>query len=173
MIQQRYISASGRAGVIHRAVPAPFTSALIVFVLISWSVSAAPAGEKQDRVNAVAQIRSVLRAQQDAWNRGDIDAFMKGYARSRSTIFVSEDTVRRGWETVRDRYRKKYSDRAKMGLLTFSDLEITSLGSEAAVALGRWKLKRAQDQPHGRFTLIFRKTADGWRIVHDHTSAAK
>jgi len=173
MIQQRYISASGKAGVIHRAVPAPFTSALIVFVLISWSVSAAPAGEKQDRVNAVAQIRSVLRAQQDAWNRGDIDAFMNGYARSRSTIFVSEDTVRRGWETVRDRYRKKYSDRAKMGLLTFSDLEITTLGSDAAVALGRWKLKRAQDQPHGRFTLIFRRLPEGWRIVHDHTSAAK
>ena len=173
MIQQRYISASGKAGVIHRAVPAPFTSALIVFVLISWSVSAAPAGEKQDRVNAVAQIRSVLRAQQDAWNRGDIDAFMNGYARSRSTIFVSEDTVRRGWETVRDRYRKKYSDRAKMGLLTFSDLEITSLSSDAAVALGRWKLKRAQDQPHGRFTLIFRRLPEGWRIVHDHTSVAK
>jgi len=173
MIQQRYISASGKAGVIHRAVPAPFTSALIVFVLISWSVSAAPAGEKQDRVNAVAQIRSVLRAQQDAWNRGDIDAFMNGYARSRSTIFVSEDTVRRGWETVRDRYRKKYSDRAKMGLLTFSDLEITTLSSDAAVALGRWKLKRAQDQPHGRFTLIFRRLPEGWRIVHDHTSVAK
>src|SRR5437762_8600522 len=142
MIQQRYISASGKAGVIHRAVPAPFTSALIVFVLISWSVSAAPAGEKQDRVNAVAQIRSVLRAQQDAWNRGDIDAFMNGYARSRSTIFVSEDTVRRGWETVRARYRKKYSDRAKMGLLAFSDLEITPVSSEAAVVLGRWNLKR-------------------------------
>ncbi|PYJ75534.1 MAG: DUF4440 domain-containing protein [Verrucomicrobia bacterium] len=173
MIQQRYISASGKAGVIHRAVPAPFTSALIVFVLISWSVSAAPAGEKQDRVNAVAQIRSVLRAQQDAWNRGDIDAFMNGYARSRSTIFVSEDTVRRGWETVRARYRKKYSDRAKMGLLTFSDLEITTLSSDAAVALGRWKLKRAQDQPHGRFTLIFRRLPEGWRIVHDHTSVAK
>jgi beta-aspartyl-peptidase (threonine type) len=60
-----------------------------------------------------------------------------------------------------------------MGLLTFSDLEITSLGPDAAVVLGRWKLKRAQDQPHGRFTLIFRKTADGWRIVHDHTSEAK
>jgi beta-aspartyl-peptidase (threonine type) len=60
-----------------------------------------------------------------------------------------------------------------MGLLTFFDLEITSLGPDAGVVLGRWKLKRAQDQPHGRFTLIFRKTADGWRIVHDHTSEAK
>jgi len=150
-----------------------FPSALILFASTSaWSVLAAPAGKEQDRASAVVQIRSVLRAQQDAWNRGDIDGFMNGYARSKSTIFISEDTLRRGWETVRDRYKKKYSDREKMGLLTFSDLEITPVSSNAAVALGRWKLKRAKDRPHGRFTLIFCKSADGWRIVHDHTSAA-
>ena len=120
----------------------------------------------------VVEIRAVVHAQQEAWNRGDIDGFMNGYARSKWTIFVSEDTVIRGWQTVRDRYKKKYSDRAKMGTLKFSDLEITPLGTDSAVALGRWKLKRTKDQPHGRFTLIFRKTADGWRIVHDHTSAA-
>jgi ketosteroid isomerase-like protein len=114
----------------------------------------------------------VLQSQQEAWNRGEIDQFMKGYARTRSTIFVSEDKVTRGWQTVLDRYKKKYSDRAQMGALTFSDLEITPLASDAAVVLGRWKLKRVKDQPHGRFTLIFRKTPDGWRIVHDHTSAA-
>src|SRR6266404_4136784 len=141
-----------------------FPSALILFASTSArSVLAAPAGKEQDRASAVVQIRSVLRAQQDAWNHGDIDGFMNGYARSRSTIFISEDTLRRGWETVRDRYRKKYSDRTKMGLLTFSDLEITSLGPDAAVALGRWKLKRAQDQPHGRLTLIFRSLNEGWR----------
>ena len=120
----------------------------------------------------VVEIRAVVHAQQEAWNRGDIDGFMNGYARSKWTIFVSEDTVIRGWQTVRDRYKKKYSDRAKMGTLKFSNLEITPLGTDSAVALGRWKLKRTKDQPHGRFTLIFRKTADGWRIVHDHTSAA-
>jgi hypothetical protein len=70
------------------------------------SVSAAPVDKGEDRARAVAQIRSVLRAQQDAWNRGDIDGFMNGYARSASTIFITEDTVRRGWQTVRDRYRE-------------------------------------------------------------------
>src|ERR1700736_3788832 len=110
--------------------------------------------------------------QQEAWNRGDIDAFMNGYARAETTTFVSEDKVTRGWQTVRDRYKKKYPDRAKMGTLTFSDLEITPLGNDSAVVLGRWELKRAKDQPHGCFTLIFRKTSNGWRIVHDHTSAA-
>ena len=139
-------------------------------VLIATTISAAPI-ETPD-TSAVAQIQAVLRAQQDAWNRGDIDGFMDGYARAASTIFVSEDEVRRGWETVRQRYHEKYSDRTKMGTLSFSDIEITPLPSDAAVVLGRWTLKREKDQPHGRFTLILKRLPEGWRIVHDHTSAA-
>ena len=127
----------------------------------------------EEASNSVSPIESVLSAQHDAWNRGDIDAFMNGYARSASTVFVSEDEVTRGWETVRDRYRAKYSDRAKMGTLSFSEIEVTMLSPDAAVVLGRWKLKRENDEPHGRFTLIFKRLPEGWRIVHDHTSAAK
>ena len=136
--------------------------------LMAIAAFAAP----EQTANALGQIRSVLQAQQDAWNRGDIDGFMNGYARSASTVFISEDTIRRGWQTVRDRYRKKYSSRGKMGKLTFSDLEISLLSSDSAVASGRWKLRRANDQPHGRFTLILRRLPEGWRIVYDHTSAA-
>jgi ketosteroid isomerase-like protein len=161
---------------------ADFASSIVLSVLISGTVlfgsanarsaSASKALGGADHTSAVSEIKSVLRMQQDAWNRGDIDRFMNGYARSRDTVFVSEDTVRRGWETVRDRYREKYTDRAKMGILTFSDLEIVLLSPDSAVALGRWKLQRAKDRPHGRFTLIFRRLPEGWRIVHDHTSAA-
>ncbi len=152
---------------------APFHLALILIASIAGSpIFAAPTAEANVPASAIAQIRSVLRAQQEAWNRGDIDGFMNGYARSASTVFISEDTVRRGWRTVRDRYRKKYSNRAKMGTLTFSNLEITLLSSDSAVVLGSWKLQRAKDQPHGRFTLIFKRLPEGWRIVHDHTSTA-
>ena len=155
--------------VIHRSSLGIRRALTIIFCTsVAAIISAAPTQSR----NAAAQIRSVLRAQQDAWNRGDIDGFMNGYARSASTVFLSEDTIRRGWETVRERYRKKYSDRAKMGTLIFSDLEITLLSPDAAVALGRWSLKRPNDQPHGRFTLIFKRLPEGWRIVHDHTSAA-
>jgi len=139
---------------------------------------ACSAAQAQSDSKIVSEIRAVLKSQQQAWNRGDIDGFMNGYAHERrqsgsdSTVFVSEDKVTRGWQTVRDRYKKKYSDRAKMGTLAFSDLEITPLGDGAALVLGRWKLKRAQDQPHGCFTLILRRTSEGWRIVHDHTSTA-
>jgi ketosteroid isomerase-like protein len=115
-------------------------------------------------------IRAVLNAQVAGWNRGDIDAFMQGYARSPKTTFVSGDEVTRGWQTVRDRYAKKYDNREKMGRLTFSDLEITPLGDDAALVLGSWSLKRAKDQPHGKFILLFRKLPEGWRIVLDHTS---
>jgi ketosteroid isomerase-like protein len=119
---------------------------------------------------AAAAIRAVLDAQRDAWNRGDIEGYMEGYDRSDKTVFVSGDKVTRGWQTVLDRYKKTYDTREKMGVLTFSDLEITLLSSDSATVLGRWSLKRTNDEPHGRFTLIFKRTSQGWRIVHDHTS---
>ena len=122
--------------------------------------------------NVVSEIHAVLQSQQEAWNRGDIDEFMNGYWRSQETAFVSGDDVTRGWQKVRDRYKKKYSERTKMGTLAFSNLEITPLSADAAVVLGAWKSKRASDTPHGRFTLIFRRFPEGWKILHDHTSAA-
>ncbi|MGH8092911.1 MAG: YybH family protein [Chthoniobacterales bacterium] len=117
-------------------------------------------------------IRPVINAQVAAWNRGDIDRFMDGYARSPKTTFVSGDEVTRGWQTVRDRYAKKYDSREKMGRLTFSDLTIMPLCADAALVLGSWSLERRGDRPHGKFTLLLRKLPEGWRIVLDHTSAA-
>jgi len=124
------------------------------------------------KAESASEIRAVLSAQQDALNRGDIEAFMNGYWRSDQTVFVSGDEVTRGWQKVLDRYKTKYFDRAKMGTLTFSNLEITRLSNDSAVVLDSWKLKRASDKPHGRFTLIFHRFPEGWKMVHDHTSAA-
>jgi ketosteroid isomerase-like protein len=169
------MATSSKAGLARSIVLPVLISGVIFFAPANARSGLAPKafGVKQaDHTSAVSEIQSVLRMQQDAWNQGDIDRFMDGYAHSKDTVFISEDTVRRGWKTVRDRYREKYSDRTKMGLLTFSDLEIVSLSPDSAVALGRWKLQRAKDRPHGRFTLIFRRLPEGWRIVHDHTSAA-
>ncbi|MDQ3546698.1 MAG: nuclear transport factor 2 family protein [Verrucomicrobiota bacterium] len=115
-------------------------------------------------------IRSLLAQQEAAWNRGEIDGFMAGYARSPETTFVSGDVVTHGWKTVRDRYARKYDSREKMGRLTFSGLTITPLCADAAIVLGNWRLERKQDQPHGKFTLLLRKLPEGWRIVMDHTS---
>ena len=78
--------------------------------------------------------------------------------------------VERGWQAVRDRYRRRYPDRAAMGHLTFSNLEITVLAPRAALVFGRWRLQRAKDHPGGVFTLVFRKFPEGWKIINDHTS---
>jgi uncharacterized protein (TIGR02246 family) len=147
--------------------------AAILSGLTFWTIiSMAGTARATEGDQAVAEIRKVIQAQEEAWNRGDLEAFMEGYARLDKTTFVSGDEVTRGWETVLNRYKAKYSDREKMGRLSFSELEITPLGADAAVVLGRWELKRTKDSPHGRFTLIFRRTPDGWRIIQDHTSAA-
>ena len=105
-----------------------------------------------------------------AWNRGDIDGFMRGYWNSDDLIFVSGDNVTRGWRPTLERYKRSYDSRAKMGTLAFSDLEIKVLSRDAAVVLGSWALARDKDNPHGKFTLTFRRFREGWRIIIDHTS---
>ena len=124
----------------------------------------------QGRSKDEAEIRAVMSAQTAAWNRGDIDGFMNGYARSRATEFISGDKLTRGWQTVRDRYKKKYDSRGKMGTLTFSELKITLLSGDTALVIGRWKLVRKGDKPHGRFTVLSRRALEGWRSVHDQSS---
>ena len=116
-------------------------------------------------------ILAVLSTQQEAWNRSDLVSFMKGYWNSPQVTFAGSSGITRGWETVLARYRAHYPDRQAMGHLEFSDLEIHPLGREAALVLGRWHLKRASDEMGGIFTLVFQRFPEGWRIVHDHTSA--
>src|ERR1051325_10599760 len=136
---------------------------LVVWLVLIAGCRSAPDTEK---------VRAVIEAQQAAWNRGDIEGFMDGYERAETTTFVSGDELTRGWQTVLDRYKKSYTSREQMGTLTFSDMEIQAVGDGYVIADGRWKLTRAKDTPHGRFTLIFRQTANGWRIVHDTTTLA-
>jgi len=142
---------------------------LLVLAMIASAGDALPSPS----VAPQDQIRAVLESQQDAWNRGDLVAFMQGYWTSDRTEFVGAGGIERGWQAVLQRYRKGYPDRAAMGKLTFSNLEITMLGPSAALVLGEWRLDRPSGQPHGVFTLIFRKFPEGWRIIHDHTSAAR
>jgi ketosteroid isomerase-like protein len=153
-------------------------TAVLSFVALSLAASGLSSCAQQppasDRANAedAAAIRAVIEAQAAAWNRGDVEAYMDGYERSDQTTFVSGDSLTRGWQTVLDRYKKSYDTREKMGALAFTDLDIKPLSPFYAVVTGRWQLTRAGDTPHGRFTLIFRKTAAGWRIVMDTTTSA-
>jgi beta-aspartyl-peptidase (threonine type) len=139
-------------------------------VLLASLLNASAALAQGYDANALA-VRAVLEAQAAAWNRGDIDAFMDGYAKDETTTFISGDTVTRGWKTVLDRYKRTYDTRDKMGTLAFSELDIIGFG-DVYIVTGRWQLTRQADMPRGRFTLLFRRTPSGWRIFHDHTSSA-
>src|ERR1700693_4684936 len=104
--------------------------AVVIFLIAGLDSAmgqSTPQTESTRTAKTKAAIRAVLDAQRDAWNRGDIEGYMDGYDRSPMTEFVGGDSISRGWQTVLDRYKKNYNSREKMGLLTFSDLEVTIL----------------------------------------------
>ena len=117
-------------------------------------------------------ILSVLQTQAEAWNRGDLDAFMQTYAPVEDLRFASGGNVTYGWKSTLERYKQRYPDRAAMGTLAFSGLTVTELSPDAALVFGHWQLTRAHDSPHGLFTLLLRRTPAGWKIFADHTSSA-
>ncbi|HEY2548607.1 MAG TPA: nuclear transport factor 2 family protein [Candidatus Acidoferrum sp.] len=118
-------------------------------------------------------ITAVLNAQQAAWNRGDVDAFLVGYWHSPELTFSGSSGLSRGWDGVMARYKKNYPDRAAMGQLDFSELEFHWLGRDAALVLGNWHLKRDKGDVGGVFSLVWQRFPEGWKIVHDHTSAVE
>lgn len=137
----------------------------IIFLGLTANVFAQSNDEKTK-----AAIRKVMDEQAAAWNRGDIEGFMQGYWNSPEMMFVSGDTMTKGWQPTLERYKKSYDTREKMGVLSFSELEITVIGKESAVVFGRFTLERKDDKPTGLFTLNFRKFKTGWKVILDHTS---
>jgi ketosteroid isomerase-like protein len=147
-----------------------FAIGVLIVGVASWTACQRPAKFDAETIQII--VRTILDQQVTDWNDGQIDRFMRGYSQAASTRFASGADVSVGWQEVMERYRKKYPNKAAMGRLTFSQIDVSVLSSDAAVAFGRWRLERGPDQLSGLFTLIFRKTHDGWRIVHDHTSTA-
>lgn len=130
--------------------------------------------ERFDAAMEREAIRAVMMRQQDAWNVGDIDAFMSDYVKSDTLRFTSGATVRYGWDSAMERYLTTYPDRDAMGSLTFSDLAIDVLSPEWALVFGAWQLKRGGDYADigGRYTLLMHREPEGWKVLYDHTSQA-
>ena len=117
-----------------------------------------------------SDIENTLRVQTEAWNRGDLPAFVSTY--SEETVFVGKQLTR-GVKGVLERYQRSYPTRAAMGTLEFSDIEVKMLGEEYASVIGRFHLARTAEgggDASGIFTLLLRKTPAGWKIILDHTS---
>lgn len=121
-----------------------------------------------------ADVRAVLLAQRDAWNRGDLRAFMAGYLRSDQLIFTSGATIRRGWTATLASYQQRYGkNRASMGKLSFEILDVRGLGADGAVVLGRWQLRDTPQAASGVFSVVLERDHGRWRVVHDHTSVKR
>jgi ketosteroid isomerase-like protein len=147
---------------------------LVLALLAALAVALDPASGTASNDNKAA-IEHVLRTQQEAWNDHDLDGFMAGYWNSPELTFFSGAKETRGWQATLDRYRSTYNSPGhEMGKLEFSGLRIEMLGPEAAFVRGEWHLTMPDGKtPHGLFTLVFHKFPEGWKIMHDHTSAAE
>lgn len=115
-------------------------------------------------------IRDILERQTRDWNRGDIDAFMKGYWQSDSLMFVGKSGVTYGYQQTLNNYKKNYPDTAAMGKLRFNILEVRRISSDHFFVLGKWMLTRSIGDLSGHYTLIFRKINGVWNIISDHSS---
>ena len=139
----------------------------LFLLVVNHSLLAGTADSDGDR----AAITAVLNAQQDAWNHADVDKFLEGYWRSPDLTFSGTGGIARGWDAVLARYKKNYPDQGAMGHLEFSELEFRFLGKDAALVLGHWHLTRAKGDIGGVFSLVWQRLPEGWKIIHDHTSA--
>jgi ketosteroid isomerase-like protein len=146
-------------------------SCIIVSVLIALGC-ASPEAQRAARANVTEQVAAALKTQTADWNRGDIEAFMRGYWNDAEVRFGSGGNIKRGWNTVLNDYVARYPDRASMGALETADLEITEISPDAALIFGRWIVTAGETDYCGLFTLLVRNIEGRWVIVHDHTSSA-
>ena len=144
-------------------------AALLLFASCEPPALEEPAPEFDPQTVAAA-VLDVLDMQVEAWNEGDIDAFMAGYLNTEELRFTSGNEVQRGWRQTRQRYHERYPDRAAMGTLAFENLDVRVLSEHAAMVFGRFRLTRKADEPTGLFTLLFEQHGEQWLIVADHTS---
>jgi beta-aspartyl-peptidase (threonine type) len=156
----------------------PFVHYVLFFLSIIFLTTCDQAGAQVPsggNGSAKAAVEHVLRVQQEAWNRRDLEGFMAGYWNSPELTFFSGAKENHGWQAAIDRYRAVYAGPGhEMGKLDFSGVRIEMIGADAAFVRGSWQLTMSDGRtPHGLFTLVFRRFPAGWKIVHDHTSPAE
>lgn len=150
----------------------------LVIASLTLVLALAPLHAQQDaqKLGTVPQqqldVIKVLLTQENAWNKGDLEAFSQAYKDSPDTLFVT-NTVNRGFAGLVESYKRDYPNRAAMGNLGFSELEVHPLDERFAVVIGRYRLERSKKDggnATGLFSLVMEKTDKGWKIIIDHTT---
>ncbi|WP_158884192.1 SgcJ/EcaC family oxidoreductase [Rhodanobacter sp. L36] len=148
------------------------------FLALGFALTLAGSGRAATTGDDATAIRLVLGQQQAAWNSGDVENFMHGYKDAPDTTFVGS-SVRKGYRMILADYRKHYANKAQMGRLTFSGIDVRLLPEAGgavryALVTGRFHLDRSAHgeaaQDDGVYSLLWEKTMEGWKIIVDHTS---
>jgi len=121
---------------------------------------------------SIAQVKEVLADQAACWSNGDLECYMQGYWKSDSLLFIGKSGLTYGWQQTLDNYKRSYPDVSAMGKLTFDLKEVKQLSPENILVVGKWHLQReaAKGDLQGHFSVIFKRFADGWKIIADHSS---
>ena len=123
------------------------------------------------QANQLDVIDSLMKVQEDAWNRGDLETFMAAaYWQDDSLAFIGRSGVNHGWLTTLNNYKLSYPDELAMGLLTFGNEHMELLSDSSAYVIGSWRLDRSADTLSGYYTLLWKRIEGRWVIVADHSS---
>ncbi len=148
----------------------PSFMVLCIICSVAMGLGLASQAKAQNVEKEVGKIKALMAEQEIAWNKGDLETFMEGYWKSDKLRFIGSAGISYGWQTTLDNYKKRYPGRKAMGILSFDILDVQVLSEDTAWVLGKWKLKREKDEPHGFYTLLWKKIDGKWLIVCDHSS---
>ncbi len=143
----------------------------ITVIAMLFSLPVLSAEAKMDILKK--EIKIVLDDSEQGWNSGDLEKYMECYHRSEKMRFAGNGSYNFGWENTLKRYKKSYPDKKAMGILSFTDVDITVISNDAALVFGRWTLTYPDKRRTGLYTLLLRKFKEGWKIVHDHSSSGE
>jgi ketosteroid isomerase-like protein len=138
---------------------------LLLISLAFFVTKHALAQDKDDQT-----IRKVLSDQTIAWNKGNIEDFMKGYWNNDSLMFIGKNGVTYGYQNTLMNYKKNYNSADAMGTLSFDLIKVQRLSPEYYFVVGKWHLKRSIGDVGGHYNLLFRKINGSWVIIADHSS---
>lgn len=136
---------------------------LLLLCIVSFHYSNAQTDDKK-------AIMTILQRQSEAWNKGNIEEFMKGYWNNDTLMFIGKSGVTYGYSNTLANYKKNYSDAEKMGKLFFDILQVKKLSADYYFVVGKWLLKRTIGDLSGHYTLLFHKIKGSWYIIADHSS---
>ena len=142
----------------------------LLFLL--WGIHSLTAYAQKPNPAAVKAVTVILYEQQAAWNAGDISLFMEGYWQSDRLVFMGSLGPTFVYENVKQRYEKNYATKELMGRLQFTVIDVQQHSPTVIQMLGKFELERSGGNASGHFSLLWRKTDEGWKIVSDHTSAS-